>query len=161
LEHLLSRSYNVDMELIIKKEDLSDTLAEVIFKIVKQSFTREFDPQTKDVEVVKAYLKKCDVYFLYDKNEQIGYFALWNKSDAEIELKSIALLPNFQDKGLGSKMLDKVIELSRGKRLSLVVHPLNISAIIAYLNKGFVIVTRKENYFGDGQPRLILEKKVA
>jgi ribosomal protein S18 acetylase RimI-like enzyme len=55
-------------------------------------------------------------------------------------------------------MLELLKELKIFKRLDLVVHPDNIGAIKLYNSLGFETESLKENYFGDGEPRLIMIK---
>jgi ribosomal protein S18 acetylase RimI-like enzyme len=50
-------------------------------------------------------------------------------------------------------------EVGDKKPFELVTHPENTSAIITYLKSGFKIKAWKDNYFGDGQPRILLVKE--
>lgn len=146
------------MNVSIQKVDVAD-VADIIFSIVKRSFIRDFDPPTKDVDVVKSYLKDCLVYLVCDEKTPIGYFGYERTSPYSYDLKSIALLPEYQGKKIGSQMLQKVINLTKGNVISLVVHPSNTSAILSYFKNGFSISGWKENFFGDGKPRLLMETK--
>ena len=44
------------------------------------------------------------------------------------------------------------------KRIDLVTHPDNIKAIALYQSLGFAIESRKENYYGDGEPRIVMAR---
>jgi ribosomal-protein-alanine N-acetyltransferase len=41
-------------------------------------------------------------------------------------------------------------------RVDLVTHPQNDIALKLYTSLGFKVESREENYFGDGEPRLVL-----
>jgi ribosomal protein S18 acetylase RimI-like enzyme len=146
------------MNISIEKANVGD-VAEIIFDIVKRTFIRNFDPPTKDVTVVKSYLNGCEVYMVNDNSVPIGYFGYKVGTDNSVELKSIALLPSHQKIGIGKQMLQKIFELTKDNKIWLVVHPQNTQANMTYLKSGFVIVNWKSDFFGDGQPRLIMEKE--
>ena len=56
-------------------------------------------------------------------------------------------------------MVKELIKLVGDKAIITVTHPQNTGAIILYLEHGFKIVGWKDDYYGDGQPRLMLEYK--
>jgi ribosomal protein S18 acetylase RimI-like enzyme len=49
-------------------------------------------------------------------------------------------------------------ELKDYKRIELVTHPDNKSAIKLYFSFGFLTEKQMENYFGDGEPRILMAK---
>lgn len=50
-----------------------------------------------------------------------------------------------------------ILEKCKGAdRVDLVTHPENRSALELYSSLGFKVEARQENYFGDGEPRLVL-----
>ena len=55
--------------------------------------------------------------------------------------------------------MDKLLKEIGNKKIVLTVHPQNNAALRIYLKLGFVIISWKDNYFGDGEPRLYLEKE--
>lgn len=50
-------------------------------------------------------------------------------------------------------------KMSEYPRIELVAHPHNSPAILLYLSLGFIIESWENNYFDDGEPRLIMVKK--
>ena len=54
--------------------------------------------------------------------------------------------------------MKKLLELVKGNQVYMITHPKNIAAIILYLKNGFEIASWKENCYGDGEPRLILQR---
>lgn len=139
----------------IKKIEL-ELFAPQIFKIVKKTFNRKFDPPTHNVENVVSYLDGCEIFGVFEKDELIGYLGFKMQNNT-VELKSIAVLPNFQSTGIGKAMMTKLKSEIGQKTTWLVVHPQNIGAISSYLKSGFIPSGWKEDFFGDGQPRLIME----
>ena len=141
------------MELI--KVDLEEK-AELLFKLEIRAFYRDFDLPSRTVQEQKEYLQGSETYILYEEQTPVGFFAI--KSIAEkIELLAIAVIPEKQGKGFGRIMMDKLLDLTKNKIIKLVTHPKNTSAIIFYLHSDFQIYGYKENYYGDGQPRLLLK----
>ena len=70
------------------------------------------------------------------------------------------VIPEFQGQGVAREVLTRLLkELKDVKRVDLVTHPDNQKALQLYQSLGFIVESRKENYFGDGEPRLILANK--
>ena len=68
--------------------------------------------------------------------------------------------PAYQGRGVARKALISVLEELKGKRrIELVTHPDNAKALKLYQSLGFIVEGRKENYYGDGEPRLMLVKE--
>jgi len=134
--------------------------AQVVFDIVKQSFNRSFDSCPKSVDEVIEYIRDSEVYMLEDKGSYVGYFVLKKEKNNIFELKSIAVPDKYQGKGYGSLLMKKVLDLTKGHGVHFVTHPKNISGLFLYLKNGFEITGWIDNYYGDGQPRLKLEKVI-
>lgn len=144
--------------MIIKLVDPIQS-APAIFEIVKTAFTRNFDKCPNHVDEVIDYIKDSDAYIAYENNDPVGYFILKSDPDNIVELKSIAIKETFQGRGLGKQLMQHILEVTKGKKIYLVTHPKNNTGIFMYLKHGFEIVGWSENYLGDGQPRLKLEKQ--
>lgn len=144
------------MQIKIKKESLKE-ISQILFKIDNKAFSRDFDLPSKDVAEQERYLKNSSVYVAYDGKTPIGFFAYEHKDNNEIEVKSIAVIPEYQKKGVGKLMMKKLLKLVKDYSVKTVTHPYNTGAIILYLKHGFQIYGWKNNYYGDGQPRLLLK----
>lgn len=115
---------------------------------------------TTDSKEVEDNLENNVVYFIEDEGRVVGSVEYEFVSADHAHLWGLVVLPEFQGKGIGKEALKKVLEELEGISLvDLVTHPENTRAIALYESLGFRIAERKENYFGDGQPRLVLEKK--
>lgn len=133
--------------------------APTIFEIVKQAFNRPYDNRPADINGVIDYIKDSDAYLLKANNEYVGYFILKKELSNVYELKSIAVSKKHQGNGYGSFLMKKVLGLTRGAKIHFVTHPKNISSLFLYLKHGCVITGWINDYLGDGQPRLKLEKQ--
>jgi len=72
----------------------------------------------------------------------------------------LVIYREYKGKGYGRQaMIQLLKKMVKYARVELVVHPDNNSALSLYLSLGFIIESRNENYFGNGQPRLVMVKK--
>jgi ribosomal protein S18 acetylase RimI-like enzyme len=141
---------------IVKVDSIKE--ASVLFELDNKAFHRDFDLPSRNVQEQIDYLHGCDVYMLYDEGKPVGFFAFKKEND-KIEVKAIVVTPEKQGKGHGKTMMKHLLELTAGNTLYLVTHPKNSSAITYYLKSGFEIYGWKDNYYGDGEPRLLLKRK--
>ena len=97
------------------------------------------------------------VYVLEKEGRIIGNATYEIKSQDYVYISGLLILPEFQSKGLGKEVMQDILqEIGHVARIDLVTHPDNVKAIRLYESFGFIIESRKENYFGDGEPRLIM-----
>ena len=91
------------------------------------------------------------------EKENIGYVSYELKSNNHAYISGIVIVPEYQGQGLAKRTMNRVLEeIHVIKRIDLVTHPDNIKAIKLYESLGFIIESRKENYFGDGEPRVTM-----
>jgi len=82
-------------------------------------------------------------------NALAGYFLLMQAMD-EAHLLNITVSAEFQHRGLGRMLLDKVVELSRSKAIRSVlleVRPSNQHALSIYKRYGFSQIGIRRNYY--------------
>ena len=103
-------------------------------------------------------IKNGPVFLVKDsEQENIGYVSYELKSNNHAYISGIVIVPKFQGQGLAKRIMNHVLEeIHVIKRIDLVTHPDNIKAIKLYESLGFTIESRKENYFGDGEPRVTM-----
>lgn len=145
------------MDYIVTKKPLSEVDTE-LFQLDNLVFNRIFDIPSKDVEEESSFLKNSTIHLVYNEKTPIAFCAYEPKGHDSTEVKVMAVLPEFQNKGIGKAMMKKMLEENKGKDLFLVTHPSNTNAITFYFKHGFEIVGWRENYFGDGQPRLVMRR---
>jgi len=141
--------------MTIKKVNLQDVGKE-LFLIDNAAFNRDFDLKARSVEEEVSYLQKSDIYGAYDEEKMVGFVAYEDRAGTT-EIMSLAVIPEYQKKGIGKSLLSHVLAHLKDQKCELVTHPRNTPAIILYLKLGFEIYGLKENYYGDGQPRLLLK----
>lgn len=139
----------------IKQVDILK-VGQSLLKIDNQALCRDFDLPSKNVKQLVSWLKGCKTYVVYDEEQPTGCFA-YRVSNGVVTVETMAVIPQYQRKGVGRKMMNKLLKLVKGKKVRLVTHPKNAPAIILYLKFGFQIYGWKNDYYGDGQPRLLLE----
>ena len=88
----------------------------------------------------------------------VGQIQYEEQKDNVIYLNVIAIDPDFQGRGLGTEVMKQFLAKVAGAgKIWLVTHPDN-RAVKLYESLGFKITERKENYFGNGTPRVVMEK---
>jgi len=113
-----------------------------------------------DKKETEDELKESIVYFIKENDEVVGNIEYQKKADGSIYLSGLMVKPEFQGKGIGREAMRQVLEeVSDVERIWLATHPSNTPAIKLYLSFGFIIEEKIENYFGDGEPRIIMSRK--
>ncbi|HYC34772.1 MAG TPA: N-acetyltransferase [Candidatus Paceibacterota bacterium] len=104
-----------------------------------------------------AEMKDGPVLMIKKGEETVGFTSYQRQADGSIYINSLYIDPNYQKQGIGRATLSKVMEMLKDEpRIWLVTHPEN-PAVQLYESFGFKIKERKENYFGNGEPRYIME----
>ncbi len=102
-------------------------------------------------------IKKATVYFFKNKDEIIGHITYRLNKNGSVHLGGFAIDPKYQGQGFGRKAMETILDLAKNApKIDLVTHPDNLKAISLYQSFGFKITEQKENYYGDGEPRVIL-----
>lgn len=93
----------------------------------------------------------------------IGYMCLWRIED-EMEIANFAVSPEFRRRGIGRKMMERVLWEAEERgvtNLILSVRESNLPAIKLYTSCGFVEVYRRKNYYRQpGEDAVIMVKKL-
>lgn len=101
------------------------------------------------------------VYFIQKAGSNVGTIQYFVKEANHAHISGIVVDSKFQGQGMARRALEWLLanDLAGFKRIDLAVHPENAKAIMLYLSLGFVIMSWKDNYFGDGEPRIVLVKE--
>lgn len=123
--------------------------------------TRLYLPIVDEKEWIEEFQK--NTVFLIERNDEIvGNASFEKRDDGSVYISGLAIMPGFQGQGIGRYVMNALLneKLRDEKRITLVTHPNNLPALALYQSFGFVIGERRENCFGDGEPRveLILER---
>lgn len=102
-------------------------------------------------------LKNNIVYLIEKDGIVLGNISYEEKSESHIYISDLIVSPCFRGQGIARATLVKFLKgVSGAKRIDLVTHPDNKPALNLYQSLGFIVESRKENYYGDGEPRLAL-----
>lgn len=130
---------------------------EVVAKIEASADKTLYSPRVDKQELL-SYIQESAVFFITKDNQRIGIVSWETEKDGSIYIHGLVILPEFRGMGIAKAAMQEILENNKAKRYWLVVHPENVAAIKIYESFGFVAKEKKENYFGDGQPRLVMEK---
>lgn len=113
-----------------------------------------------DQETALQEIAKKEVYMIYHEGKLAGSTEFQTISPDHAHLSGLVIHPDFQGKGIARQAaLFRLEKLKNVKRVDLVTHPENFKIINLYQSLGFKVEKRIENYFGDGEPRLMLVKE--
>jgi ribosomal protein S18 acetylase RimI-like enzyme len=129
----------------------------------------EASPYILPLESPEAFLKfftkdhKSNMYIWNDeKGNLVGFFSVINlPGEDAMEVLNICIDPAFQRQGYGKIIMLFAEKLARefGKpKIKLVTSPKNKPAIAFYNSLGYAIIKKIKNYYGNGEPRYVLEK---
>ena len=142
----LLRAENSDIETLIEMEK-------------SVAGTKIYVPMLTEDEWMVAF-EIGAVYLIMHGAVVVGNISYENKGKDHVHISGLVVSPQFQGQGIGHEALSKVLEeLKDIKRIDLVTHPENTKALELYKSLGFVVESQRENYYGDGEPRLILVLK--
>ena len=96
-------------------------------------------------------------YFIWIDDTLVGTAAYRLRPDNTVYISNVAVDPAYRHRGIARSAVSFILEKCReARRIDLVTHPENKNALQFYKSLGFNVESREENYFGDGEPRLIL-----
>ena len=137
-------------------QKVTDNDWKTIVSIEKKCETPTFLAYTLEDDCRK-YLNTSRVFVMKQKNKIIGTISYEEKNSDHAYIDSMTVLPELQGKGYATEAMKWLMpQLKKYKIVDLVTHPQNNASLRLYLKFGFIIREWKDNYFGDGEPRLHL-----
>lgn len=136
------------------KADL-DTVMEIERKSFEQPYSREIIAQ--ELRIKSAHLRVA-----LSRRKIVGYIDFWLVHD-EMELISIAVHPEFKQRGVGQTMMQEMFrfaEQHQAKFIYLDVRRSNAPAQALYEKFGFVRAGLRRRYYSDNQEDAIIMKRV-
>jgi len=113
----------------------------------------EFDAAAEEI-------RQNAFYLIRQGDAVVGTCACRTRPDNSAYLSNIAVLPAFRGRGIGrAAMMFLLAECWAADTIDLVTHPDNAAALNLYGSLGFAITARREDPFGDGEPRLVLVRQ--
>jgi len=98
-----------------------------------------------DRETWEAILSTCDVYRIEINEKSVGDLILERRARATVYIVDFSLLPEYQGKGIGKAVLEKVMDM--GKKLVAVTRKETLGF---FLKSGFVLRKKLKNYYEPG-----------
>lgn len=140
----------------VKEEDL-----ETIYEIEKENFK---DCWSKNYILFHIKLPKDIRYFFVarEENKVIGYIVCW-VSDFTAHLHNISVKKDYQNKGVGTKLLNFLIDILKKQGITEIVLEVrvnNFKAINLYKKHGFKEITIKKRFYPDGEDALMMLKEL-
>jgi ribosomal protein S18 acetylase RimI-like enzyme len=113
-----------------------------------------------DEKEAREFFKTNTIYLIKKGGRVVGNISYELKGNRRAYISGLVVKPEFQGSGIGRAALKTVLgKLKKMRQIDLVTHPKNTPALLLYLSFGFFIHAWKDNYFGDGEPRLFLVHK--
>ncbi len=122
------------------------------FENIKENLQNDFD-EFWTPNILKSELQSENSKYIVAKkeNEIVGFAGIWI-SPIDVEITNIVTKKTERKKGIGSLLLEKLIEMAKETKrnnISLEVNENNIAAGLLYQKYGFEVVgIRKKYYYG-------------
>src|SRR3989338_6988692 len=102
-------------------------------------------------------IRKGNTYFIIENGQIVGGVSYELKAPDHAHIGGLAVHPDYQGRGIARAAMLKVLDkLKDTLKIDLVTHPDNERAIKLYESLGFARGETIENYFGDGEPRIVM-----
>ncbi len=143
------------MSINLKKATSADI--PILISIEKSvAGTKIYSPMLKEDEW-KYEIENNTVYLIEKDGAVVGNISYERKGEGRVYINGLAINPFFQGQGIGREVMIQILdEVKDAKRIELDTHPDNAPALALYKSLGFIVESRIENYYGDGEPRLVL-----
>ncbi|HLV45770.1 MAG TPA: GNAT family N-acetyltransferase [Flavobacterium sp.] len=102
------------------------------------------------VDAINKYVFDSDVYLAIVQQEAIGAFCLLRDNEGDLEIKNIAIVPQWQNRGIGSFLLAKIEEIAKkGEFKTIIVGTADTGKrqISFYQKNGYAQYAIKRNFF--------------
>lgn len=121
---------------------------------------RSFYPLLTDAdpwpEMIEKYLDEGIMFVFTIGSDIVGEVVLLPLSDDVCEVKNIAVYPEFQQKGIGKRIMDFSVDFCKSKFKTICVGTSD-SGVAFYEKCGFVVSGKIRNFFTDNYPEPIFD----
>ncbi len=133
------------------------------FEEIKDILQEEFDEFWKP-SILKSELESENSKYIVAKKENqiVGFAGIWI-SPVDVEITNIVTKKTERKNGIGSALLDKLIEMAKEtgrETISLEVNENNFPAGALYEKKGFEVVGIRKKYYNGKDNAIIMTKKL-
>lgn len=115
------------------------------------------------IEAIDKYLYDSDVYVVKNGELKIGVFCLYRIDENAIEIKNIAVLPQIQNKGIGSSLLKEIEKIALRKRYKTILvgtADCGVNQIRFYEKNGYSRYAVRKNFFLENYSQPIYEEGI-
>jgi len=146
------------MDSVTLKRATSDDKQEVA-DIEKKTSSEIYHARISEKEI-NDFFENNVIYLIKNGDVCVGFTSYENISEKSVHIDGLVIKEEYRRHGYAKQAMAILFDkLSDCSRIELVTHPHNNNALCLYLSIGFYIESWQDNYFGDGQPRLMLVKK--
>jgi ribosomal protein S18 acetylase RimI-like enzyme len=143
------------MQISFKLANTEDAATLVAFE------QRVADPKLygppRDLQRALTEITHNTFFFIKKGDTLLGTVAYCRRPLQTVYVSNLAVDPLYRELGVARAAMLFIVEKCTGNtRIELAVHPDNQIALRLYTSLGFKIQSRHENYFDDGEPRLLL-----
>jgi len=131
------------------------------FEQIKDNLIEEFDDFWSQSMLKNDIEKDNSKYVVAKENDEIvGFGGIWILPD-DVQISNIVVKKNKRKKGIGSLLLDRLIEIAKDTKkdsISLEVNEKNTDAINLYEKNEFEILGQRKNYYNGKDNAIIMTK---
>lgn len=148
------------IQLILAKETDINTITQLAHRIWNEHYVAIVGQEQVDYMLAKIYsydslldqltVKKHLFYLILKDDEPVGFISLSSKNDSDFFLHKFYINQQQSNAGIGTAVLNLVIELIRPKTLTLTVNRRNFKSINFYFKNGFRIEKVEDFDIGAG-----------
>lgn len=131
------------------QETYQSTYVEESLGLTKECFSREIFVTPDTQAYLKSKLKVGDkrkTWLVFLENKMVGSITIEDKG-TEYKLSAFYVLPEYQGRGIGKQLWQKVLSFAKNKDIILDVYTHNTKAIDIYTNWGFVVDKKKKAFY--------------
>ena len=114
-------------------------------------------------DLIDEYLKQSDIFTARENDETIGVIVLFPLTTETVEIKNVAVKPEFQGQGIGRYLIENVVRiasLNRQKQICIGTANSSVGQLYLYQKLGFEITDIKRDFFTDNYAQPIYENGI-
>lgn len=151
---------DVTLDMIVIRELRYSDVSKII--AIQKKVYEGVTPWSKTIFINELNGNKPVQYLCAQYQGEIIGFSGIRIEETNAHISNLALLTDFQNKGIGKKLINKMLLFSETHRctsVTLEVRTSNIKAKRLYENFGFFVSGVKKNYYNDGTDALLMMRK--
>jgi ribosomal protein S18 acetylase RimI-like enzyme len=148
----ISKITLMNQNLVFKKIDEKERIPYELLLLADPSIT-----------VINEYLKLSDIFVAKQNEKIIGVIVVLPLTAETAEIKNIAVDPEFQGKGIGSFLIEQVVQtalFNNQKNICIGTANSSIGQLYLYQKLGFEITEIKRNFFLENYTEPIYENGI-